>query len=425
MIFLTATALIILNALNTIKKSEVPQKGEFFYLLLPATVGAMVMASSLDMIILYIGIELLGISTYVLIAMKKFAAKSAEAAFKYVVIGAISSAFLLFGMSYLYGLTGETNIYAVGQILVGNSGFETLLYIATFFVIVGLGLKIAAAPFHLWAPDVYQGAPTPITAYLAVVAKGAAFAVIFRVFAYLFFYPYLAATSQGVPYPYTDLMNDIFLGLAVIGVLAMIVGTTGALKQKNMKRLLALSGIANSGYLLIPLAVSISRFGVVGLAAEDVPNVVGITDFYFYLAVYMIMNIGAFAVLSVVSQASKTTDIKAFFGLYYRAPWTAIAMLIFLLSLAGLPISGGFFGKLFILLGAAQASAYWLVAIILATSVISYYFYFRVAKQMFMRGDSIENPVKIPVTTGIVIWLCAAATLAAGIVPNIIMTWLS
>ncbi|MBB3110539.1 NADH-quinone oxidoreductase subunit N [Paenibacillus phyllosphaerae] len=407
LVFLAAAALIVLMSLGTVKQEEVPNRGEFYYLLLPAVVGAMMMASAGDLITLYVGLELLSVTTYVLVGLRKREVKSAEAAFKYVVTGGIASAFILFGMSYLYGLTGATNFGAIAQAFQSQQAIAApeLLYAGLFLLLGGFGVKIAAAPFHAWAPDVYQGAPTPITAFLAVVAKGASLAAMFRlVFSIGFF-----ASAPGWP-----IADDIFLLLLVLAAAAMIVGTTAALVQRNMKRLLALSGVANAGYLLIPI----------GLSLQDM-HASNTGEFGFYLIAYMLMNIGAFAVVSLVERSRGEELLGGFAGMYHRAPWTAIAMLIFLLSLAGLPVTGGFFGKLFILLGAAQSGAYWILAVMVASSVISYYFYFAIARQMFMRSLGDDTPIPVPVTTGIVIWICAALTLVLGIVPTPLLSWMN
>ncbi|WP_308636682.1 NADH-quinone oxidoreductase subunit N [Paenibacillus silvisoli] len=404
-VFLVATALIVLMSLGTVKREDIPDKGEFYYLLLPAVVGAMIMASSGDLITLYIGLELLSITTYVLVGMRKHAVQSSEAAFKYVVTGGISSALILFGMSYLYGVTGATNLGAIAQGIQQHAAdYPAMLYVGFFFILVGLGIKIAAAPFHYWAADVYQGAPTPVTAFLAVVSKGAAFAVIFRIVYNVAFY----ASSPGKP-----IADDVFLVLNVLAAAAMLIGSTMALRQFNVKRLIALSGVANAGYMLVPLGLSLK-----GMHASN------FGEFVFYLAVYLLMTIGALSVFSVISKSAGHDEVGGFSGLYYRAPWTSAAMIVFVLSLAGLPVTGGFFAKLFILLGAAQSHLYWIAAIMVVSSVISYYFYFGIIRQMFMRA-TIDNEVHVPATSGIVIWLCAIATVALGVVPGPVLDWIN
>ncbi|MCA0758608.1 NADH-quinone oxidoreductase subunit N [Paenibacillus sp. N4] len=404
-VFLSGTALIVILGIGSEREKDgIADKGEFFYLLLPAVIGAMIMASSGNLITLYIGLELLSLTSYVLVGMKRKSSLSPEAAMKYLVTGGIASAFVLFGMSYLYGVTGSVNIAAVGAALPGAlADYRALVYVGFFFLLAGFGIKIAAAPFHAWAPDVYQGAPTLVAAFLAVVAKGAALAVLFRVI-----YNTLLVASYGEG---SVIAGDVFLAMLVLAGAAMLTGTTAALRQSNAKRLLALSGVANAGYLLVPLGISVT-----------IVNSGNFSQFIYYLIAYLFMTIGAFAVISVISASAGHEELKGFSGMYYRAPWTAAAMVVFVLSLAGLPVSGGFFGKLFILFGAASAKAYWIVAVMVVSSVISYYFYFRLVRQMFMRSGNDEQEIRIPGTTGAVIWLCAAATLILGLFPGPLMS---
>ncbi|MBB6691734.1 NADH-quinone oxidoreductase subunit N [Cohnella xylanilytica] len=407
LVFLGATALIVLASLGTVKKAEVPIKGEFYYLLLPAVIGAMVMASSGDLITLFVGMELLSITSYVLVGVRKRSGASGEAAFKYVVTGGTASAFILYGMSFLYGVTGSTRLSDIsGALGDALADYRALVYVAFFFMIVGFALKLALAPFHAWAPDVYQGAPTPATSFLAIVAKGAAFAMLYRIFIFL----YRAFGSEG---DQAAVREDLFLALAVLAAAAMIVGVAGALKQQNAKRLLALSGVANAGILLVPLTLEVNSL-----------HSSMFSEFVYYLIAYVFMNAGAFAVLTAVSRSSGHEELSAFAGMYHRAPWTAAAMTALLCSLAGLPVTGGFFGKLFILFGAVQTKAYWLAAILLATTVASYYVYFSFIRQMYMRSGESDQAVAVPVPTGIVIWLCAAASVALGILPKPILDWI-
>lgn len=406
-VFLTGTALIVLLALGSVRDDEaITDRAEYFYLLLPAVIGAMMMSSSGNLVTLYIGLELLSLTSYVLVGMRRKSSLSAEAAFKYLVIGGISSALVLFGMSYLYGVTGSVDLAVIGKALPGALvDFKALVYVGFLFMLAGFGIKIATAPFHAWAPDVYQGAPSPVSAFLAVISKGAALAVIFRI---MFNTVLFAVGGEDA-----NVSNDIFLTLLVLAAAAMLIGTTTALRQKNVKRLLALSGVANAGYMLVPIGLSIT-----------VVHSSNFSEFIYYLIAYLLMTIGAFAVLSVISRSAGHEELKGFSGMYYRAPWTAAAMVVFVLSLAGLPVSGGFFGKLFILLGAANAKVYWLVAIIVVSSVISYYFYFGFVRQMFMRSGSDDSDIRVPAATGIVIWLCAAATIALGLFPGPLMEWI-
>jgi NADH-quinone oxidoreductase subunit N len=404
LIFLLGTSLVVLLGLGTASRDDaITDKGEYYYLLLPAAIGAMAMASSANLVTLYIGLELLGITSYTLVAMRRKNELSAEAAFKYVVSGSIASAFILFGMSYLYGVTGSVTLNGIREALpAAVQQYEAFVYVGFGMMLAGFGVKIAAAPFHAWSLDVYQGAPTPIAALLAVVSKGAALAVVLRIFYSTQLFGELDAAGNGIG-------DDLFFAALLVAAIAMLVGTLAALRQKQTKRLLALSGVANAGYMLVPIGLSIT--------AMHSNNV---TELIFYLAAYLLMTIGAFAVVTVVSHSAGHEELKGFAGLYYRAPWTAGAMVVFVLSLAGLPVTAGFFAKLFILLGAANAKAYWIVAAMVLSSVISYYFYFGLIRQMFMRSGS-EEKMKVPLPVGIVIWFCAAGTLLLGVYPGLLV----
>ncbi|UHA75676.1 NADH-quinone oxidoreductase subunit N [Paenibacillus sp. 481] len=405
-VLLVGTGFVLLLSLGSLRddEEEIPHRGEYYYFLLPAAVGGMIMASSGDLITLYVGLELLSITSYILVGMKKNDRKATEGAFKYVVLGSVASAFVLYGMSFVYGMTGTTNL---GGIAAGlrdyGASFEALVYVSFILMFVGFGFKIAAAPFHAWAPDVYQGAATPVTAFLAVVSKAAGFAILFRIFYNLYF-----ALGEGFII-FIDL-STLILGVAAA---SMIIGTTMALRQANAKRLLALSGIANAGYLLVPIGINI--IGVNTLHSSS------FSEFYYYLFAYMFTNIGAFAVLMVVERSSGHDEMRGYAGLYHRSPWLAAAMTVFVLSLAGIPITAGFFGKLFIILGAVSTHAVWIAIVIMVTSVISFYFYFGFIRQMYMRAGTDEQ-VRIAVPHGIVIGVCVLAVIALGAFPNLFLT---
>lgn len=398
---LIGSAMILFMSIGSLKREEIHHRGEYYYLFLPAILGAMIMVSSGDLITLYVGLELLSITTYILVALRKFNHQSNEAAFKYIVTGSIASAFILYGMSFLYGLSGSTNVmeinYALQQL---DSSFSALIYVSFFLMLTGFGFKIAAAPFHAWAPDVYQGSATPVTAFLAVVSKAAGFAIMFRVL-YNVFYPGTGVTA-GMP-----IHDDIFLALMVLAAVAMIVGNTMALRQKVTKRLLAFSGIANAGYLLVPLGIELGGMRI------DI-----FSELFFYLVAYYFMTLGALAVLMVVSRDNDDPKISAFAGMYHRSPALAIGMLILLLSLAGIPFTGGFFGKLYILLGAVRVQEYWLALVMIITSIISYYYYFGIIRQMFMRPGHGLQALKPTVPLAITIWICVIATVVMGIFPQ-------
>lgn len=405
LVFLGSSAFIVLASLGSVRSDDVPVKGEFYYFMLPAALGAMVMSSSGDLITLFVGLELLGITSYVLVGMRKRSGLSGESAFKYLVTGGVASAFILYGMSFLYGVTGTTYLTEIGNGLgEAITDYRALVYVAFFLMTAGFAMKLALAPFHAWAADVYQGAPTPVTSFLAVVSKGAAFAMLYRIFMNTAFY-----FVEHDPV----VQKDLYLGLSVLAAAAMIVGTAGALRQRNVKRLLALSGVANAGILLIPLSLDVTML-----------HMSLFSEFIYYLLAYAFMNIGAFAVLTVVSRGSGNETLSGFAGLYHRAPWTAVGMTVLLCSLAGLPVTGGFFGKLFILFGTVQTRDYWLAAILLATTIVSYAVYFGIIRQMYMRGGEEESAIRIPGPAGVSIWLCVAATLALGFLPSPVLDWI-
>jgi NADH-quinone oxidoreductase subunit N len=416
LLLLVGTAFVILLSYGSKKEQSNPYLAEYYYLLLPATVGGMVMASATDLITLYVGLELLSITSYILVGIRTSSTFSLEAAMKYVILGGIASAFILYGMSFLYGLTGYTQIVLhdganiVGGVMPGISGLDAhnapLAYIAMFLLIGGFAFKIAAAPFQSYAPDVYQGAPSSVASYLAVVSKTAAFAVVARFLVAIF----VGDSVGGLP-----LKSDMLHIVEIIAAVSMVVGNALALRQRNMKRLLAYSGVANTGYLLVPIGVA---FGAQGVHTNSV------NELLFYALAYMLMTFGAFTVVQIVARVNGSEEMSAFAGLYYRAPWTAIAMIVFVLSLAGLPISAGFIGKLSILLGAVAVKAYWLALVMLLTSVASFYYYFSIVRQMFMRMSEDDAKVSVPFPLGLILWITALGTIALGLFPNIVFNYL-
>lgn len=406
LVLLGGTGLIVFMSLGTVKEEEIQHEGEFYYLFLPAVLGGMIMASSADLITLFVGLETLSITSYIMVGIRKKNPLSNEGSFKYLVQGGISSAVILYGMSFLYGMTGSTNLYEIRMAIdmpSAGTDFGPLIYISFFLLLAGFSFKVAAAPFHTWAPDAYQGAPTPVTAFLAVVSKTAAFAITFRVLVYLFYV--LLEGNDAAP-----VGHDAFLALAAVAATAMIIGNTMALKQTDLKRLLAYSGIANAGYLLVPVATG---YSLVHHSTFE--------ELLFYLIAYLFMNVGAFAMILLMEKSTGDTGVKSLAGLYYRAPWSSAAMLLILLSLAGLPVTGGFFGKVFILFGSIQNHQFWLAAVMILTSVAAYYFYFGIIRQMFMRRDEESSEVKLTVPLAITLWLCAAVGVLMGFFPQVIL----
>ncbi|HEU5139668.1 MAG TPA: NADH-quinone oxidoreductase subunit NuoN [Bacillales bacterium] len=407
MLLLIGAGFVLLMSVDYDKKGEVAYRGEFYYLFMTALLGAMMLTSSADMITLFVSLELLSLSSYILAGIRKNDPASNEAAFKYVVNGGIATAVILFGLSYVYGFTGTTNLYEISQILNVENANPLLFsdrYLIVFsfvLVFVGLAFKLATVPFHMWAPDVYEGSPTPVTAFLSVVSKTAGFAVLLRFF-YVGF-----AQAAGLHISTQNGPEIAFVSLepyfAVLAAMAMVIGNTAALKQKNIKRLFAYSSIAQAGYVLVPF-VSFTY-----LTLEDI---------WFYLMAYLFMNLGAFAVIQVVSEKEGHADIQGFAGLYRRSPLMALAMAVFLVSLAGIPISAGFIGKFNIFLGALLSSHYWLASIMIGTTVISYFYYFGIMGKMFLRPDAHSSRISIPIGAGIVVCLGVVGTLGFGIFPD-------
>jgi NADH-quinone oxidoreductase subunit N len=404
LLFLAGVAFALLISLAYLKQGEVTHQGEYYYLLLTGLLGAMVMASSADLITLFVGLELLSLSSYVLVGLRKKFRDSNESAFKYVVSGGIATAVTLFGMSYLYGLTGTTNLYEISGRLAeaAMAGYSFLIYMAFAFLAAGLAFKISAVPNHMWAPDVYQGAPTPVTAFLAVVSKTAGFALIFR----LVFLAFQNVPNQAGGSFFFD---DAGWYLSLIAAASMIIGNTMALRQTNVKRMMAYSGIAQAGYLLVPFVSMTTLF------FEQV---------IFFLFAYLLVSFGAFAVIMIVTRDQQTEELKAFAGLYHRSPMMAVAMSIFLLSLAGIPVTAGFFGKFYLFMSALAHAQYWLSAIMIATSVVSYYYYFGIIRQMYLRPGTTEAPLALPKGIGALVLLLAAATVVFGVIPGTVTDYI-
>ncbi|MEH7110388.1 MULTISPECIES: NADH-quinone oxidoreductase subunit NuoN [Bacillaceae] len=382
--------------------------GEFYYLFLSALLGGMVMTSSGDLITLYIGLELLSIPSYVLVGIRKSNLQSNESAMKYVISGSISSAITLFGMSYVYGLAGSTNLLEIAgklsQLASGQQAY--LLGLSFLMILVGLAFKLAAAPFHMWAPDVYQGAPTPVTAFLSVVSKTAGFVIVVRILLTVFG----AAASDGPGS--TPIILNMQNYLAVIAAATMIIGNVVALKQTNIKRMFAYSSIAHAGYLLVALTTLTSNM---------------FYSIWFYLLAYLFMNLGAFAVIQVVTEKSGSTKIADFAGLYRRSPGLAVAMGILLVSLAGFPGTAGFIGKLNIFIGTFTGPNphYVLAAIMIATTVVSYFYYFGVMTQIFFRPAADESKLNIPFGILIVLIIAVVGSILFGIAPNIAFNFMN
>jgi NADH-quinone oxidoreductase subunit N len=343
------------------------QKGEFYVLMLVSTLGMCLMVSSADIIMLYLAIETTSIPMYILAVFMTHEVKSTESGFKYMLFGAAASTIMLYGFSLLYGFTGQTNLYLIA------TGFYDLLFpkIAVLgsllLILVGFGFKISAFPFHFWAPDVYEGAPTPIAGFLSTASKAAGFVVILRVLVAIF-------TPSATP----D-WNNI---LAIVAVLTMTIGNILALAQKNIKRLLAYSSVAHAGYILI---------GVVALSQ------IGITSVIFYLIAYLVSNLAAFGIVVTFSLVVGSDEISAYSGLSRRKPWLALAMLVAFLSLAGMPPLAGFIAKFFVFAAAVKVDMIWLAFVGVLNSIVGLYYYLTVLKHVYLfRSDDENKPLDIP-----------------------------
>jgi NADH-quinone oxidoreductase subunit N len=356
-IFLAAAALTVLISVFYLERERLLAP-EYYVLLLFATLGAMVMAAGSDLMVVFLGLELMSVAVYVLAGLDRRRARSAEAALKYFLLGAFASGFLLYGIALVYGATATTNFTLIGA-QVGISGTSPMLLVGLGLLIVGFGFKVAAVPFHMWAPDVYDGAPTPVTAFMATAVKAAAFAALFR----------LLITAFGS----VTAWHDIVWWLAAI---TMIGGNLFALGQRSLKRMLAYSSVAHAGYLL----VAVTAGGPQGTSA-----------FLVYAVAYTMMTVGAFAVLAAKGRAGESDVlIDDLAGLAGKRPWLAFAMAVCLLSLLGFPGTAGFIGKWYILIAATSTGQNVLAAILVLTSVVSAGYYLPVIMAMYMKPEPIE-----------------------------------
>jgi NADH-quinone oxidoreductase subunit N len=407
LLLLAGSGLVMLLAVSYKAKDGLEEyHGEFYYLFLSALLGGMIMTSSGDLITLFIGLELLTVSSYILVGIRKYHLESNESAMKYVINGGISTAITLFGMSYVYGLTGSTNLLDIAARLTTATDSQQayLLTLAFLMVFVGLSFKLAAAPFHMWAPDVYQGAPTPVTAFLSVVSKTAGFVIVLRILLTVF------GSAASVGNPSMPILLEMQDYIAFIAGATMIIGNVVALKQSNIKRMFAYSSIAHAGYILVALtSLSSNMF----------------YSIWFYLLAYLLMNLGAFAVIQVVSEKTGTTKIADFAGLYRRSPVLAVVMGILLVSLAGFPGTAGFIGKLNIFIGAFYGTPHYvLTSVMIATTVVSYFYYFGVMTQMFFRPASDDSKFNIPFGIIVVLIVTVAGSVLLGVMPNIALDYM-
>lgn len=383
-LLLTATFVIVIS-MDYVKRFPW-RDGEYYSLVLFATMGAMLLVSAGNFLTLFLSLELMSLSFYILASYQRNQPRSVEAGLKYLVMGGVSTGILLYGISFLYGATGSTDFTEVGKWIADRGQVDSVILLSALLIIIGLGFKIASVPFHAWAPDVYEGSPTPITAFLSVASKTAAFAVLVRVMIIVF----------------TPLKLQWVFLISVIAAATLLYGNLAAIPQSNIKRLMGYSTIGQAGYLLV------------GLAAA---NTLGVGAVMFYLLAYLFSNLAVFLVVIAFSNVTHSDNIDDYSGLSRRSPLLAATMALGLLSLAGVPPMAGFFGK-FVILGAAiQAGLLWLVFIGAVCIVISLYYYLSVIKRMYLWEPKDDRPLLIPPAMRVVLYACILGILIVGIYP--------
>ncbi len=413
--------------------------GEFVAVMLMSAAGGLIIAAAQDLIVIFIGLELLSLGLYILTAFAKKSAKSAEAAIKYYLFGAMSAAFLLFGFSYFYGLSGTTNL-ALIQDAIANSGPSPLFYIAWICVLAGLGFKVAAVPFHIWAPDTYEGAPAPAAAFIASVSKVASFALLITVsLSWLTPYVFGSAARSTVEAWLRDCYRtwpSLAIVLFVVSAGSMIVGNLAALAQVSVRRLLAYSAIAHAGYILLGVATHPVFRGQDNVLAffygDFVSTRRSVVAVLYYILTYGLTTIGAFGVVGVVERATGSDRMDSFLSLHKRNPALAAVLLVFFLSLAGIPPLVGFWAKFNLFAAVLAVGAgpvpFALVALAVAFSAVSLYYYLQVLKRAYvMPGPpgSDESPIRAHPVTMIVLVFIAAAVVVLGCFPSLLGNWIA
>ena len=380
--------------------------GEYLSLILLGTIGLMFLVSTEDLLMIFLALEFASLTLYILTAFNKHNARSAEAALKYFLFGGMSAAFLLFGFSLLYGISGSTNLRDIAAAIAGK-GLDPLLLVALVMTVIGFGFKVAAVPFHLWAPDAYEGAPTPSAAFIGSGSKVASFYVLAKIFTLGFVGAQGSAVWHGYIAGWTPTV-------AVVAALSMVLGNLTAIVQSSVKRLLAYSAIAHAGYMLL---------GVLG------NNQLSASGMMFYVITYALTTIGAFGVVAVVEDATGGDAIANFNGLSKRAPGLALCLMVFLLSLGGIPPLAGFIGKFFLFSAVVTASAdlglLWLVILAIAMSAVSFYYYLRVLKAAYVEDAAADAPaIKVPLLSFLALALLALLVILFGVAPGLLTQYL-
>ncbi|HUO15602.1 MAG TPA: NADH-quinone oxidoreductase subunit N [Verrucomicrobiae bacterium] len=386
-------AVVILSSFEYLSVQRI-RAGEFYALILFGTVGIALMSSAVELVLIFISLEISSISTYILAGFRRHEAASSESSLKYFLLGSFATAFFLYGVAMMFGATGSTNIDTISHTLQASPA-QPLVFVAIALMFVGLGFKVAAAPFHVWTPDVYEGAPAPVVGFMSTAPKAAAFAVLLRIL--------FAINAPGR-----------FWLIWVVAALSMTLGNIGALVQTNVKRLLAYSSIAHAGYLLVAFAMTAPDNSVPGISAA-----------MFYSASYAAMNVGAFAVVShFASAGERYVTLEDYEGLGRTSPILAATLTIFLLSLIGIPMTGGFFAKFYVFSAALRANLVGLTLIGVLNSAVGAYYYLRIIVVMYMREPRKQVPVApIPFGLGFALAVSIIATLYLGILPNRVLQY--
>jgi NADH-quinone oxidoreductase subunit N len=394
-IFSTLFVVFFSFASNEIKEGS-DRHGEYYALIFGMVIGMMFMIAAADLIVIYLSLELLSLSSYILAGFSKHTLRNSEASLKYVIYGSVSSGIMLFGISLLFGLAGTTNLYEINSFLMSAPVSEVTVLLAGVLIFAGIGYKISAAPFHFWTPDVYEGAPIAITSYLSVASKAAGFALLIR-FIKITFLRSVDATGYWQMLDIIDWQSFIIL----ISIVTMTLGNFAALWQNNVKRMLAYSSIAHAGYLLLGLAVMSDQ---------------GMTAILIYFAIYAFMNLGAFFIVMLIANKTGSEELDDYKGLGYATPFLGVSFTIFLVSLTGLPPTAGFIAKLYIFMALVDANMIVVAVIALLNSVVSLYYYIRILKHMYLDKPEGEiEPLKVSIANSVVLVVLLIPILILGV----------
>jgi NADH-quinone oxidoreductase subunit N len=404
--FIVAAYITVLLSADYIREGDY-YNGEYYFLLLVSTFGMSIMASARDLVTLFVALETISIPTFVLATFRKHDRRSNEAGVKYYLIGVLSSAIMLYGFSIIFGVTGATKLSDIAAYM-SHNGVDPLVAVAIFFSLVGFAFKVSAVPFHFWAPDTYEGAPTPVTAFLSVSSKAGGFVALINIVYFGFFLPNGAAAGSWWPVVW------------VLAALSMTIGNLAALRQTNIVRMLAYSSIAQGGFMLVPFAAA----GIAGADGHPEKAAAAMGAVVVYLLIYGAMNLGAFAVVIAVARRTRSAEISSYDGLFQSAPTLAVVMGVFLASLAGIPIFAGWFAKFVMFRSIIDAGGSWAIALAViaaVNSVIAFFYYARPIRAMIFHEPATDDrsPLIVPQPLMVAIALTAAVVVVVGVYPQL------